>query len=124
MADALLISVDAAKAHAWFGRLLERSRDLSGLMADIGETLTESTQRRFALGIAPDGTPWVPLADGSGRTLLVDTGRMRNDIAPSHGADWVEISAGARQARWHQEGTAPYSNRPPQRIYPQADGCG
>jgi phage gpG-like protein len=112
MADAFLIVVDDAKAHAWFGRLLERSRDLSGLMDDIGETVTESAQHRFALGIAPDGTPWVPLADGSGRTPLVDSGRMRNDIAPSHGPDWVEISAAARQARWHQEGTAPYTIEP------------
>lgn len=109
MGDAFLISVDDAKAQAWFGRLLERSRDLSGLMADIGEALTESTQRRFATGTAPDGTPWVPLADGSGRTPLVDTGRLRGEIFPSHGSDWVEIAATARQARWHQEGTDPYT---------------
>ena len=112
MADFLKIEVDDAKARAWFGELQRRGQDLSPLMRDIGEVLTESTQRRFATGIAPDGTPWEPLADGSGRTPLVDTGRMRDDISPNSGADFVEIRAGAKQARWHQEGTDPYKIKP------------
>lgn len=108
MTDTLVIEVDKARADAWFGELLRRGQSLGGLMADIGETLTESTQKRFATGTAPDGTAWVPLADGSGRTPLLDTGRMRDDIFPSSGDNWVEISATAKQARWHQEGTDPY----------------
>lgn len=112
MADFLKIEVDAAKARAWFGELQRRGQDLSPLMRDIGEGLTERTQKRFATGIAPDGTPWEPLADGSGRTPLVDTGRTRDDISPNPGADFVEIRAGAKQARWHQEGTNPYKIKP------------
>lgn len=112
MADFLKIEVDDAKARAWFDELQRRGQDLAPLMRDIGEMLTESTQNRFAVGIAPDGTPWVPLADGSGRTPLVDTGRMRDDISPDPGPDFVEIRAGARQARWHQEGTDPYKIKP------------
>lgn len=108
MSDTLIITVDDAQAQRWFGELIQRGRDMSGLMRDIGEVLTESTQRRFATGTGPDGVPWVPLRDGSGRTPLLDTGRMRDDISPESGADWVEIRAGAKQARWHQEGTAPY----------------
>lgn len=109
MTDALVILVDDERAKRWFAQLLERSSDLSGLMADIGEILTESTQGRFDTGIGPDGVAWQPLADGSGRTPLRDSGRMRDEIFPSSGPDWVEISASAKQARWHQEGTDPYA---------------
>lgn len=112
MTDRLIIHVDDERAQRWFGRLLERGSDLSGLMADIGELLTESSQARFDTGIAPDGSRWAPLRDGSGRIPLSRTRRMRDDISPSSGADWVEITAGAKQARWHQEGTRPYVIRP------------
>lgn len=99
MTDRLIIQIDDAQAQRWFGRLQERSVDLNGLMADIGEMLTQSTQRRFDSGIAPDGTRWAPLRDGSGRTPLLDTGRMRDDISPASGPNFVEIVAGARRAR-------------------------
>jgi len=108
MSDAFVIRIELAQAQAWFNRLLGRGADTRGLMRDIGETLTESTQRRFRDGVGPDDIPWVPLANGRGRSPLVDTGRMRDEIFPSSGDDWVEISATAKQARWHQFGTAPY----------------
>lgn len=108
MTDNLVIQVDQVKAQRWFGELLRRAQDPSGLMRDIGEALTETSQERFKTSTAPDGTPWLPLRDGSGRRPLLDTGRMRDDISPSSGPDWVEIRAGAKQARWHQEGTDPY----------------
>ncbi|UYC12280.1 phage virion morphogenesis protein [Xanthomonas sp. CFBP 8445] len=109
MADKpLILDVSTDQAERWFARLLSRASDLSGLMADIGETLTESTQGRFDTGIGPDGVAWQELADGSGRTPLKETGRMRDGIHPASGPDWVEIRADAKQARWHQEGTGPY----------------
>lgn len=108
MTDQLTIQVDDAKAQRWFGELLRRAQDLSGLMRDIGEAMKDSSQGRFKTSTAPDGTPWLPLRDGSGRRPLLDTGRMRDDISPDSGPDWVEIRAGAKQARWHQEGTDPY----------------
>lgn len=108
MNDPLIIEVDREQADRWFAELLRRGASLAPLMADIGEVLTESTQKRFDAGMGPDGTPWVPLADGSGRTPLNDSGRTRGGIFPTSGDDWVEISADSRQARWHQEGTKPY----------------
>lgn len=108
MTEPLTITVDDAAAQRWFGELQRRGADLTPLMRDIGEVLTESSQRRFSTGIDPDGVPWVPLADGSGRTPLLDSGRMRDDISPHAEANAVEIRAGAKQARWHQEGTDPY----------------
>ncbi|WP_296280563.1 phage virion morphogenesis protein [Pseudoxanthomonas sp.] len=112
MTDTLIIAVDDAQVQRWFGKLIERGLSLAPLMADVGELLLESTQGRFDTGTGPDGIAWVPLADGSGRTPLSDTRRMRDDISPSSGADWVELSAHARQARWHQEGTKPYTIKP------------
>ncbi len=111
MADTLTILVDDAQAQRWFGQLLARGSNMTGLMADIGEYLLESTQGRFDTGIGPDGIAWAPLKDGSGRTPLNQTRRMRDDISPSSGADWVELTAHAKQARWHQEGTDPYEIR-------------
>ncbi|MBN7849087.1 hypothetical protein A7X89_11125 [Stenotrophomonas maltophilia] len=109
MADEpLILQVDADQAQRWFGELHRRSVDLSGLMAQIGEDLTESTQARFDTGIGPDGVAWQPLADGSGRTPLNATHRTRDGIHPLSGVDWVEIRADSKQARWHQEGTDPY----------------
>lgn len=106
--EPLIILVDAEQADRFFGRLLARGADLTGLMAQLGEDLTESSQGRFNTGIGPDGIAWQPLADGSGRTPLNLTHRMRDGIHPLNGPDWVEVRADAKQARWHQEGTAPY----------------
>jgi len=108
MTDPFVIHVDDGAAQAWFGRLLNRGEHLGGLMKKVGELLTESTQQRFADSVGPDGIAWEPLADGSGRRPLVKTEAMRDDIFPTSGEDWVEISATAKQARYHQFGTDPY----------------
>ncbi|MCR6661835.1 MAG: phage virion morphogenesis protein [Luteimonas sp.] len=112
MTEPLTVFVDTAQADALFGKLIERGSDLTGLMRDIGEAWLESTWARFDAGVGPDGIAWEALADGSGRTPLNDTGRMRDEIFPTSGADWMELSATARQARWHQEGTDPFEIRP------------
>lgn len=103
-----VIEVDDAQTQRWFGELIRRGQHTAPLMADIGEFLLETTQGRFDTGIGPDGIAWEPLADGSGRTPLTDTRRMRDDISPSSGEGWMELTAHAKQARWHQEGTDPY----------------
>lgn len=108
MSELLSIRLDAGQAERVLSQLQARARLLAPLMADIGEALTESTQDRFRTGTAPDGTAWLPLKDGSGRTPLLDTGAMRDSISPASGPDWVEIQAGAKQAAWHQLGTEPY----------------
>lgn len=110
--EPLIITLDAAQAERLFGRLIAKGADLTGLMAQLGEDLTESSQARFDTGIGPDGIAWQELADGSGRTPLNLTHRMRDGIHPQSGPDWVEIRADARQARWHQEGTKSYEIRP------------
>lgn len=109
--EGISINVDDRAWAAAISSLAARIGDLSPLNADIGELLLESTRNtrnRFATGVGPDGVPWVPLKDGSGCTPLTLTGTMSDQIFPSNGADFVEISATAKQARWHQFGTDPY----------------
>jgi len=108
VADELTIRIDDAAVVAMFARL-RGVRDLSPLMADIGEAVLESTQQRFVTSTAPDGSKWKPLADGSGRKPLLKSGTMRDEIAPRSGRDFAELIATRRQARWHQEGTPPYT---------------
>lgn len=110
MTDTLQITVDDAQVQRWFGELIRRGSDMSGLMAEIGENLLRTTQDRFRQGIGPDGVVWAPVKRGG--TPLLLTGRMRDDISPSSGPNWMELSAHAKQARWHQEGTQPYTIRP------------
>ena len=112
MTEALAIEWDDADFQAACREAIGRAQDLTPLMRDIGEVLVESTQRRFAAGVSPEGIPWQPLADGSGRTPLTVTGTLRDQIAPEAGPDFVEITASAKQARWHQEGTDPYAIKP------------
>lgn len=107
MAESVKITLDDAAVRAMFARLATL-RDLTPLMRDIGETVTESAQKRFQTSTAPDGSKWKALADGSGRKPLLKTGTMRDRITPNPQATFVEIIASARQARWHQEGTDPY----------------
>lgn len=53
------MQIDDAQAQTWFPRLDVRGQKLTPPMPDPSELLTESTQRRFADGMAPDGTSWV-----------------------------------------------------------------
>lgn len=108
MANDVTITLDDAAVQAAFDRLTRLGQDASPMFAEISEHLLESTQRRFDSGTAPDGVPWAPLRDGSGRTPLRVTGTLRDQIFPSHGSDFAEISATTKYARWHQEGTDPY----------------
>lgn len=110
--DAITITVDDQRLQRALSQAQQRLADTSPLMADIGERLLESTRERFDRGVAPDGTPWVPLRDGSGRTPLNLTRTMRDQIFPASGRDYVEIAATAKQARWHQLGTDPYTIEP------------
>jgi phage virion morphogenesis protein len=108
MADHVRVELVDQQVQAAFSELVRRATNLSPVMADIDELLLESTKARFGTGTGPDGVRWKPLADRSGRAPLVKTGTMRDQIFPSSGPDFAEISATAKQAAWHQFGVRPY----------------
>jgi phage virion morphogenesis protein len=106
--DTFSVQLDDIQAKGLFAELARRAANMAPLMHDIGELLTQSTKQRFDTGTGPDGVAWLPLKDGSGRTPLNRHGDMQREISPHSGADYVEITAHAKQAAWHQFGTAPY----------------
>jgi phage virion morphogenesis protein len=106
--DGIIIEFESEKLQRALSTVQQRIGDLSPLMADIGELLTQSTKQRFATSTAPDGTPWAPLKDGSGRKPLVLTGTTRDQIFPDSGSDFVEIVASTKQSPVHQFGADPF----------------
>ncbi|PJK10942.1 phage virion morphogenesis protein [Lysobacteraceae bacterium NML08-0793] len=100
-----------------------RGLDTSGLMADIGEILLKSTQRRFETGLAPDGNAWAPLKSG-GPSRLTRGGTLGGQIYASSGDDWAELTATTEYARWHQEGTQPYIIEPKEKKALNIPGVG
>lgn len=60
MADAWRIEVDDRDILRELEKLTRRAEDLSPAMREIGELGVATTKRRFALGMAPDGTRWAP----------------------------------------------------------------
>lgn len=52
------VDFDFTQANALFAELTARLSDMTPVMDQIGDSLTESTKQRFSQGIAPDGTPW------------------------------------------------------------------
>ncbi len=54
------IEINDAEVTIALRRLAEHSDDMTPAMREIGEYLTDSTKRRFAKGISPDGKQWAP----------------------------------------------------------------
>lgn len=54
------IDFDTTQADAFLKQLAAQLTDMTPVMSDIGELLIGSTRDRFRLGMAPDGTAWVP----------------------------------------------------------------
>jgi phage virion morphogenesis protein len=73
------------------------------LFTMIGAQLETNIQRRFDTKVAPDGTPWLPLADSTKAryaklykgsvpgSLLERTRQMRDSLAANATADAVEV---------------------------------
>lgn len=57
---AQLITLTNRSGLDYLHGMLDRAKDFSPVLAEIGEDMAESTKRRFATTTAPDGTPWAP----------------------------------------------------------------
>ncbi|AKO97616.1 MULTISPECIES: phage virion morphogenesis protein [Marinovum] len=100
-------SLDDAELTAGLARIKAHVTDMSDLMQDLGELLTDSTKSRFAEGAAPDGTPWAPKSqttiDGyqqrekkarvDFRPLFGPTGRLSSEVFYQAGTTSMEIGS-------------------------------
>lgn len=92
------------RTQAVLNELLERTEDLSPLMAQLGAYGEESTRNRFETQTGPDGKPWEKSerVKKRGGQTLVDTARLRDSItwrADDNSAEWGTniVYAGAHQ---------------------------
>ena len=60
MSEPLSIRIDDAELQAALARLIQRSGSPSPVLKAIGESMAESTRRRFETSTAPDGSRWAP----------------------------------------------------------------
>lgn len=104
------ISIDTSRILAKLNDLLQRTGDVSPALRKIGETLKESTQKRFETTTAPDGTAWAAnkastLAHKKGSRPLTDGGTLGDTIDYQlRGADELLIGSPADQAAMMQFG--------------------
>ncbi len=105
------IELDDASVQAAFNRLLRAGRDLTPVMAAIGEHLLNTTRERFDDEQSPEGKPWTPL---SAMTLarkrknrdkiLTEYGHLRGTLAYRAGRQHIEIGSTRIYAGTHQFG--------------------
>jgi phage virion morphogenesis protein len=94
---------------ALLDKFIKQGQSLEPALADIGEYLIESHQERFKLEVAPDGTPWEPLAPrtiakkGNDR-ILQDSGTMRDLLAYQLSGDQLTFGTNLIYGATHQFG--------------------
>ncbi|GAB5378973.1 MAG: phage virion morphogenesis protein [Aliiglaciecola sp.] len=97
-------TVGDQNVQRFFSRLIQQGQQLEPALAEIGEYLLESHQRRFELEVAPDGALWEPLAPSTIKRkkgddrILQDTGTMRDTLAYQILGDELHFGSGAEQA--------------------------
>lgn len=91
-------------------QLMTQAGNVEPALAQIGEYLLESHQSRFQLEIAPDGTPWLPLAPetlarkkGEDR-ILQDQGTLRDTLSYTVLGNELLFGSNLEYAATHQFG--------------------
>jgi len=86
MAGSMLeVSVDTSPVGKALDDLAERLGDLTTPLNDIAEYLYQSTDDRFRQQVAPDGSPWAPLAASTlerkkGPRILREKGTLQDTL--------------------------------------------
>lgn len=110
MAGSMLeVSIDAGAAGKALGDLLERLGDLTTPLNDIAEYLHQSTDDRFRQQVAPDGSPWAPLAPSTlarkkGGRILRDKGTLQDTLRHSVSNDELSFGTDRPYGAIHQLG--------------------
>lgn len=98
MAGSMLeVAFDTSLTGKALSDLIERLDDLTTPLNDIAEYLHQSTDDRFRQQVAPDGSPWAPLAPSTlarkkGNKILRDKGTLQDTLR--HSVSNNELSFG------------------------------
>lgn len=98
MAGSMLeVSIDTSPVGKGLDDLVERLGNLTTPLNDIAEYLHQSTDNRFRQQVAPDGSPWAPLAPSTlarkkGSRILRDKGTLQDTLR--HSVSNNELSFG------------------------------
>ncbi|MBI0177573.1 phage virion morphogenesis protein [Bartonella apis] len=90
--------------------LLEKAKDVSGALANVGEALLETTFERFQTQTDPQGNKWQPLSEltkklrGSAGPILNRTGRLKGSIVYQVNGDVLQLGPNTVDAAVHQFG--------------------
>lgn len=80
MSEPLAVRIDDAELQAALARLVARSSSPGPVLKAIGESLAESTRRRFETSTAPDGSRWAPNSPVTmARYLAARSGTRKKD---------------------------------------------
>lgn len=86
MAGATLdVEIDSSQVGQYLQQLAERMGNLRTPLLDILEYLHQSTDERFRQQVAPDGSPWAPLAPSTlakkkGNRILRESGDLQDTL--------------------------------------------
>ncbi|MBE7419838.1 MAG: phage virion morphogenesis protein [Ideonella sp.] len=118
MSDGFTIELDDAALQRRLDEAAARLADPSDLLQRIGGTLRSNIEGRFDSKLAPDGTPWLPLAPSTVKrylkkydgnipgSLLERTRHMRDSLQqPLVGTGYVEVGFSEPIAAYHETGT-------------------
>lgn len=99
------VEIDDLAVRARLSALISRMENPQPFLQSVGLGLAESTKRRFDQGIAPDGSPWVPLMPSTisrriknGKVplkILVSDGLLRGSIIDQVEGDAVKVGVNA-----------------------------
>lgn len=79
------IEIDDAAVLAALDRLIAAGERPRPALSEIGESLLQSTRKRFSDQVSPDGQPWAPLSPAYAKRKAKKGGRSRDLILVLNG---------------------------------------
>ncbi|MBP5056351.1 phage virion morphogenesis protein [Pseudomonas chlororaphis] len=123
MTGAMLdVNIDESQVGKVLDELVERLGDLTTPLNDIAEYLHQSTDNRFAKQVAPDGSPWAPLAPSTlarkkGGRILRDKGTLQDTMRHSVSNNELTFGTDRPYGAIHQFGGKIEHAARSQRVY-------
>lgn len=118
MTGAILdVTGNAGQVGEALDELLKRAGNLRDPLAEIGELLLPSIHQRFNQGVAPDGSPWAPLAPSTlarkkGPGILRESLHLQGSFRYQVGNDELLVGTNVPYAAAHQFGLPAHTIRP------------